>query len=165
MAGKAASEKQIWWVLQAQAGSREALDELFKSVQEPLFRYIVAVVKDRHLAEDVLQEVFIRIHRKLRWLREPQAFRAWSALQPRHRACPEGTGTAEVKTSIRTCSRNSEQMNVFSHEEAQKAQKALNKKATQKGRTALVKREPHPGSISLVPFVFFVPFVANIYRW
>ncbi len=78
MAGKAASEKQIWWVLQAQSGSREALDELFKSVQEPLFRYIVTVVTDRHLAEDVLQEVFIRIYRKLRWLREPQAFRAWS---------------------------------------------------------------------------------------
>lgn len=78
MAGKAASEKQIWWVLQAQSGSREALDELFKSIQDPLFRYIVTVVNDRHLAEDVLQEVFIRIYRKLRWLREPQAFRAWS---------------------------------------------------------------------------------------
>ena len=160
MAGKAASEKQTWWVLQAQSGSREALDELFKSVQEPLFRYIVTVVNDRHLAEDVLQEVFIRIYRKLRWLREPQAFRAWSserternfkraffgaglvetafivsfilmadlsnrlhptavnlnsellldrrsrlgrsrcALQSRHRACAEGSGTAEVKASI-----------------------------------------------------------------
>lgn len=78
MAGKAASENENWWVLQAQSGNREALDELFKSVQEPLFRYIVAVVNDRHLAEDVLQEVFIRIYRKLGWLREPQAFRAWS---------------------------------------------------------------------------------------
>jgi RNA polymerase sigma-70 factor (ECF subfamily) len=25
-----------------------------------------------------LQEVFIRVYRKLRWLREPQAFRAWT---------------------------------------------------------------------------------------
>jgi RNA polymerase sigma-70 factor, ECF subfamily len=78
MAGKATSEQERWWVLQAQSGSREALDELFKSVQEPLFRYIVSVVNDPHLAEDILQEVFIRIYRKLRWLREPQAFRAWS---------------------------------------------------------------------------------------
>lgn len=77
MAGKAASEQEIWWVLQAQSGSRDALDELFKSVQDPLFRYIVSVVKEKHLAEDILQEVFIRIYRKLRWLREPQAFRAW----------------------------------------------------------------------------------------
>jgi RNA polymerase sigma-70 factor, ECF subfamily len=78
MAGKTASEQEILWVLQAQSGSRKALDELFKSVQEPLFRYIVTLVNDRHLAEDVLQEAFIRIYRKLRWLREPQAFRAWS---------------------------------------------------------------------------------------
>jgi RNA polymerase sigma-70 factor (ECF subfamily) len=77
MAGKAASEQETWWVLQAQSGSREALDELFKSVQEPLYRYIVSVVNEKHLAEDVLQEVFMRIYRKLRWLREPQAFRAW----------------------------------------------------------------------------------------
>ena len=77
MAGKAASEQESWWVLQAQSGSHEALNELFKSVQEPLYRYIVALVKEKQLAEDVLQEVFIRIYRKLRWLREPHAFRAW----------------------------------------------------------------------------------------
>ena len=77
MAGKATSGQESWWVLQAQSGSREALNELFKGVQEPLYRYIVSVVNERHLAEDILQEVFIRIYRKLRWLREPQAFRAW----------------------------------------------------------------------------------------
>lgn len=77
MAGKATSEQESWWVLQAQSGSREALNELFKTVQEPLFRYIVSLVNEKQLAEDILQEVFIRIYRKLRWLREPQAFRAW----------------------------------------------------------------------------------------
>ncbi|HEX6650413.1 MAG TPA: RNA polymerase sigma factor [Pyrinomonadaceae bacterium] len=78
MAAEAASERETWWVLQAQSGSHEALDELFRSVQEPLFRYIVSLVRDQHLAEDILQEVFIRIYRKLRWLREPEAFRAWT---------------------------------------------------------------------------------------
>ena len=71
-------QRESWWVLQAQSGSHEALNELFKSVQEPLFRYIVSLVRDQHLAEDILQEVFIRIYRKLRWLREPQAFRSWT---------------------------------------------------------------------------------------
>lgn len=65
-------------MLQAQSGSREALNELFKSMQEPLYRYVLSVVNEKHLAEDILQEVFIRIYRKLRWLREPHAFRAWS---------------------------------------------------------------------------------------
>jgi hypothetical protein len=39
-----ASQRESWWVLQAQSGSHEALDELFKGVQEPLFRYIVSLV-------------------------------------------------------------------------------------------------------------------------
>ena len=78
MAGKAAWERESWWVLQAQSGNNEALNELYKSVQDPLFRYIVSLVTDQHLAEDILQEVFIRIYRKLRWLREPEAFRAWA---------------------------------------------------------------------------------------
>jgi RNA polymerase sigma-70 factor, ECF subfamily len=78
MADEAASQRESWWVLQAQSGSHEALNELFRSVQEPLFRYIVSLVRDQHLAEDILQEVFIRVYRKLRWLREPEAFRAWT---------------------------------------------------------------------------------------
>ncbi len=77
MADEAASRESLW-VLRAQSGSHEALNELFKSVQEPLFRYIVSLVRDQHLAEDILQEVFIRIYRKLRGLREPEAFRAWT---------------------------------------------------------------------------------------
>ena len=77
MADEAAAQRESLWVLQAQSGSHEALNELFKSAQEPLFRYIVSLVRDQHLAEDILQEVFIRIYRKLRWLREPEAFRAW----------------------------------------------------------------------------------------
>ncbi|HKV32756.1 MAG TPA: RNA polymerase sigma factor [Pyrinomonadaceae bacterium] len=78
MAERTPAQRESLWVLQAQSGSHEALNELFKSIQEPLFRYIVSLVRDQHLAEDILQEVFIRIYRKLRWLREPQAFRAWS---------------------------------------------------------------------------------------
>ena len=70
-------QQQSWWILSAQSGSHEALNELFKAIQEPLFRYILSLVNDRALAEDILQEVFIRIYRKLRWLKEPAAFRSW----------------------------------------------------------------------------------------
>ena len=78
MGDQAASQRESWWVLQAQSGSHEALNELFKTIQEPLFRYILNLVRDQSLAEDILQEVFIRIYRKLRWLREPDVFRAWA---------------------------------------------------------------------------------------
>ncbi len=72
------SKQEIRWVLRAQTGDREALDELFRLVQEPLYRYIVSLVNSRTLAEDILQEVFILIYRKLRWLREPELFRPWA---------------------------------------------------------------------------------------
>ena len=72
------NKPEIRWVLRAQAGDREALNELLKLVQEPLYRYIFSLTNDRHLAEDILQEVFVLIYRKLGWLREPELFRAWA---------------------------------------------------------------------------------------
>lgn len=72
------AKQEIFLVLRAQAGDREALDELLKLIQEPLYRYIVSLVSSRALAEDILQEVFILIYRKLSWLREPELFRPWA---------------------------------------------------------------------------------------
>lgn len=64
-------------VLRAQMGDRDALDELFQLMQSPLYHYIKGLVGEDHLAEDVLQEVFLRIYRKLGWLREAKLFRPW----------------------------------------------------------------------------------------
>ena len=72
------SKQEIRWLLLAQAGDRDAFDRLLRLVQEPLYRYIVSLVGSRVLAEDILQEVFILIYRKLRWLREPELFRPWA---------------------------------------------------------------------------------------
>src|SRR5262245_40799963 len=72
----AASQEQLW-VLRAQVGGRDALDALFRAVQEPLFRYLIRLLGDRALAEDTLQEVLLRIYQKLGWLREPGLFRPW----------------------------------------------------------------------------------------
>ena len=70
--------QETWWVLRAQSGDREALDQLLKAIQEALYRYISRLVGDRTLAEDILQEVFMRIYRKLAWLQEPELFRPWA---------------------------------------------------------------------------------------
>ena len=58
-------EFDSWLVLLAQTGSRDALNQLFRSIQDPLFRYLNSLVKDPQHAEDILQEVFVRIYRKL----------------------------------------------------------------------------------------------------
>jgi RNA polymerase sigma-70 factor (ECF subfamily) len=78
MARSANSEQESWWILRAQSGDGEALNALLEAVQAPLYRYILSLVREEALAEDILQEVFLRIYRKLRWLREPQVFRAWA---------------------------------------------------------------------------------------
>src|SRR5262249_29542017 len=64
-------------ILLAQAGDRQALAQLLQSIQEALHRYLVRLVNDEHLADDVLQEVFVLIWQKLRWLRDPELFHPW----------------------------------------------------------------------------------------
>ncbi|HEX5709196.1 MAG TPA: sigma-70 family RNA polymerase sigma factor [Pyrinomonadaceae bacterium] len=71
-------ERETWLVLRAQAGDREAFDELLRGVQAQLFRYLLRLAGERELAEDVLQEVFIRVYRKLVWLHDPALFRPWA---------------------------------------------------------------------------------------
>jgi len=63
-------------VLRAQSGDRNAFDELLQSVQRPLHRYIAAITP--RAAEDVLQDVFIRIIRNIRWLNDASLFRPWA---------------------------------------------------------------------------------------
>jgi RNA polymerase sigma-70 factor, ECF subfamily len=64
-------------VLLAQAGDRAALRELFRYLQAPLHAYLARLLGDGHIAEDVLQDVFVIVWRKLPWLREPDLFRQW----------------------------------------------------------------------------------------
>jgi RNA polymerase sigma-70 factor (ECF subfamily) len=78
MRDEAGTGREGFLVLRAQTGDREALDALLASVQEPLYRYLLSLVGERQLAEDVLQETFIRVYRKLGWLREPALFRPWT---------------------------------------------------------------------------------------
>ena len=73
-----ATKRETRLVLLAQSGDRAALEELFESIQSPLGRYVRAATGDSALAEDVLQEVFILIYRKLYWLRDPELFRPWA---------------------------------------------------------------------------------------
>lgn len=72
-------QHETFLVLRAQAGELVAFDELLRTVQAPLYRYVSGLTGgDGTLAEDVLQEVFILIYRKIGWLREPVLFRPWA---------------------------------------------------------------------------------------
>jgi RNA polymerase sigma-70 factor (ECF subfamily) len=71
------TDQEFLWVLRAQAGDAAALDDLLKALQAPLYHYLLSLVRDHHLALDVLQDVFVLVVRKLCWLNEPRAFRPW----------------------------------------------------------------------------------------
>jgi RNA polymerase sigma-70 factor, ECF subfamily len=70
--------QEIFLVLRAQAGDLSAFDELLKKVQAPLDRYISRLAGDPGLAEDILQDVFLIIYRKIVWLREPALLKPWA---------------------------------------------------------------------------------------
>ena len=71
------SRKEIQWVLRAQSGDTDALNSLLNAIQEPIYRYIVSLMNDEHLAYDILQEVFLLVIRKIYWIKDARAFRPW----------------------------------------------------------------------------------------
>src|ERR1700722_17114345 len=72
-----APPEQTLLVLLAQTGDRAALEQLLRNSHAPLRRYITRLA-GADLAEDILQETSIQIFRKLRFLREPAVFHAWT---------------------------------------------------------------------------------------
>ena len=68
---------QTLLVLLAQAGDRDALEQLLRNSHAPLRRYITRLA-GADLADDIVQETSIQIFRKLRYLREPAVFHAWT---------------------------------------------------------------------------------------
>jgi RNA polymerase sigma-70 factor (ECF subfamily) len=78
MADDARQNEETLWVLRAQTGDLAALESLLAAVEAPLYRYVAALVGEPARAADVLQETFVRIWRKLVWLRDPSLFRPWA---------------------------------------------------------------------------------------
>jgi RNA polymerase sigma-70 factor, ECF subfamily len=68
---------ELQLVLLAQCDDREAVEALFRRVQDNLFRYVRGLVGEQQ-AEDVLQDVFVKLWRNLQWLKQPELFRPWA---------------------------------------------------------------------------------------
>jgi len=64
-------------VLQLQAGNREAFDCLVRLYHAQARYWALRIVRDAHLAEDVVQESFLRVKISIGTLRQPDKFRAW----------------------------------------------------------------------------------------
>ena len=84
-----------WWVLKAQAGDRDALEQLLRGIHAPLLRFVTRMTGDRTAEEDILQDTLLVIARKLQWLDRPDAFRR------KVRCRRQATSACLVKTSAR----------------------------------------------------------------
>jgi RNA polymerase sigma-70 factor (ECF subfamily) len=61
----------------AKSGDTEAFRRLFEQYKQPVFNFIVRMTGHRQDAEDILQEVFVKVYRNLSALRDAQAFKGW----------------------------------------------------------------------------------------
>lgn len=65
-------------VLRAQAGDRDAYEQLAREVSQPLFLAASRILRDTDAAEDAVQLTLVAIWRDLRSLRDPERFSAWA---------------------------------------------------------------------------------------
>ena len=70
------SETDAQLLLLAHAGEAEALAQLLDRYEAVLFRYVLGVLRDRHAAEDVLQETFVVAIRSIHQART-ETCRSW----------------------------------------------------------------------------------------
>jgi len=77
MPARSPEVSETFIVLRAQAGDVEAFDALYRMYAPVLLRHLQHVMADADRAEDALQDVFVLVYRKLRWLRDPASVRPW----------------------------------------------------------------------------------------
>ena len=64
-------------ILRCKRGDRDALSELIRTWEERLFYYIRRLVENEHDAWDILQQVWCKVIRDIRSLRENRSFPVW----------------------------------------------------------------------------------------
>ena len=64
-------------VHRAQAGDGDAFTELFQQLHTPVLNYVYRTMGDRHAAEDITQDAFIRAHQRIGQLGPPYDFKSW----------------------------------------------------------------------------------------
>lgn len=72
-------------VLRCQAGDDEAFADLYRRHGDPTRRYVQGFLEP-DAAEDVVQEVWMTVYRKIREVTNPAGFQAWLFRTARHRA-------------------------------------------------------------------------------
>lgn len=65
------------YVVESQKGSREALSTLIDLTQSSLFRFCLYLTGNQQTAEDLCQDIFVKVLTKIKTIKEPRSFTAW----------------------------------------------------------------------------------------
>lgn len=64
-------------IRRCQDGDRKAMEEIYSDYKSSLFNLTYRYTRDLSSAEDLLQDIFIKIFTRISKLRSPEAFNAW----------------------------------------------------------------------------------------
>ncbi len=70
-------DEEAEWIRAAQAGDRAAFARIIDSYWDRLYRWLYHLTRDRHAAEDLTQETFLRALAAIKSFRPGSNFRAW----------------------------------------------------------------------------------------
>jgi len=68
-------ERRLVARLRAREGA--ALEELYVAYRKPIFGFLVRLARDRHVAEDLFQNTWVKVSRSVARLREDTELRSW----------------------------------------------------------------------------------------
>jgi RNA polymerase sigma-70 factor (ECF subfamily) len=86
-------------VVAAAKGDEAAFAELYRLHSQSIYNLVLRSVLDRSVAQDVCQEIWIKVHRDLPKLREPAAFRTW-LFKIAARACIDAARARQSRITI-----------------------------------------------------------------
>jgi len=66
-----------WIAVRCQLGERDAFDELIQRWQGPIWQYVRRLSEDDDVAQDIVQDIWLRVLRGIGRLRDPAKLRAW----------------------------------------------------------------------------------------
>jgi len=73
----AARLRDEWLALRCQAGEPDAFEDLVCGMERPLLYYAAKLLGSQERALDALQDVWVRVFRDIRRLRDPASLRPW----------------------------------------------------------------------------------------
>lgn len=70
-------DKKIEKIIKAQKGDKQAIEDLIKEEQGNIYTTLFYLKKDENELSDILQNVLIKLSRKIEQLKNPQNFKTW----------------------------------------------------------------------------------------